>query len=159
MWKHEYGRLTGESQAIEVFHSAEVLCWLIERGSIQLGESKGRFTYHDPCDLGRVSGIYDALRSIIKAVPSIDYVELEENRQFSACCGSGGDFLTSNQEMSLAVARRRLDHAQEVGADTVVTACPSCVRGLAMGKTAAKVQINVQDIAQFVWKTIKRRGG
>jgi Fe-S oxidoreductase len=158
MWKHEYTRLTGESPEIEVFHSSELLWRLISEGRIRLGESKGRLTYHDPCDLGRVSGIYDAPRSIIKAVPDVDYAELEESRQYSVCCGSGGDFLTSNQETSLAVARRRLDHAQRVGAETIVTACPSCIRGMTMAKMATKIQINVQDITQFVWKAIIKHG-
>jgi heterodisulfide reductase subunit D len=159
MWKHEYERLTGEGTGIEVSHSSEFLWRLIGERRIQLGEAKGRFTYHDPCDLGRVGGIYDAPRSVIKAAPDVDFVELEENREYAVCCGSGGDFLTSNQEASLAVARRRLDHARSVGAETVVTACPSCIRGMTMARMAAKMPISVQDITQFVWKAIKKQDG
>ena len=152
MWKHEYRRLTGENPGIEVVHSTEFLWELISEGKLRLGGLDGLFTYHDPCDLGRVSGIYDAPRSVIGAVPGIRYVELEESRQYSACCGSGGDLLASDQNLSLAAAGRRLDHVERSGAATIVTACPSCIRGMIMSKTAAKRPVNIMDITQLVWK-------
>jgi Fe-S oxidoreductase len=152
MWKHEYERLTGERTGIKVFHSTEFLWDLIKTEKIRLGELSGLFTYHDPCDLGRVSGIFDAPRSIINAIGGIAFVELDQSRQYSVCCGSGGDLLASHQELSLAIARKRLDQALDKGAETVVTACPSCIRGMIMAKMAAKKQINIVDIAQLVWK-------
>ena len=99
-----------------------------------------------------MSGIYDAPRSIIGAVPGIRYVELEESRQYSACCGSGGDLLASDQNLSLAAAGRRLDHVERSGAETIVTACPSCIWGMIMSKTATKIPVNIMDITQLVWK-------
>jgi Fe-S oxidoreductase/FAD/FMN-containing dehydrogenase len=156
MWKHEYRRLTGESPGVEVLHSTQFLWQLIEQGRLRPGASKGKVAYHDPCDLGRVSGIYEAPRSIIKAVGGVDYVELEESRQYSACCGSGGDLLASDQDLSLKLARQRLDQVQTAGADTVVTACPSCVRGMIMARTAAKRQVNIMDVTEFLWRSIER---
>jgi len=152
MWKHEYRRLAGEDPGIEVVHSTEFLLRLIEEGRLSLGRLEGLFTYHDPCDLGRVSGIYDAPRSLIGAVPGIRYVELEENRRYSACCGSGGDLLASDQDLSLGAAARRLDQVERSGAGTVVTACPSCIRGMIMSKTASKRQVFIMDVTQLVWK-------
>jgi heterodisulfide reductase subunit D len=154
MWKHEYKRLTGEDPGIDVVHSTEFLWELIRDGKLSLGGLDGLFTYHDPCDLGRVGGIYDAPRSVIGAVPGIRYVELEESRQYSACCGSGGDLLASDQDLSLTAAGRRLDHVERSGAETIVTACPSCIRGMFMSKTAAKRSVNIMDITQLVWKAI-----
>ena len=155
MWKHEYRRLTGEDLGIEVVHSSEFLWQLIEKGALRLGALGGLFTYHDPCDLGRVSGIYEAPRSIMSAIPGINYVELEESRQYSVCCGSGGDLLASDQNLSLAMALRRLDHAEAAGAETIVTACPSCIRGMTMAKTAAKRKVSILDITQLVWKALE----
>ena len=158
MWKHEYERLTGEHTGMEVFHSTEFLWDLIKMEQIRLGELSGLFTYHDPCDLGRVSGIFDAPRSIINAVGGIGFVELDQSRHYSVCCGSGGDLLASDQELSLAIARRRLDQVQDKGAETVVTACPSCIRGMIMAKMTAKKQVNIIDIAQLVWKAAIKPG-
>jgi len=155
MWKHEYERLTGEHPGIEVLHSTEILWNLIENGRVRPGALDGVFTYHDPCDLGRVSGIFDAPRSTIDAIGH--RVELEDSREYSVCCGSGGDLLASNQDLSLGLAEKRLNQVERIGADTVVTACPSCIRGMIMAKTAAKKQLNIVDISQLVWKAVQKR--
>jgi Fe-S oxidoreductase len=152
MWKHEYQRLTGEHPGIEVLHASEFVWRLIKKGRIRPGRLNGLFTYHDPCDLGRVSGIYEAPRLILDLIG--EYVELEESREYSVCCGSGGDLLASNQDLSLSLAQKRLDQVQQTGADTVVTACPSCIRGMIMARTAAKRPMNILDITQIVWKAV-----
>ena len=84
----------------------------------------------------------------------MELVELAENRKYCSCCGSGGDLLASNQDLSLAIARRKVDEVVATGAETVVTACPSCVRAISMAKTSAKIKLNVMDISDILWKAI-----
>ena len=50
---------------------------------------KVRVTYHDPCHLSRAQGISSAPRKILKALPQVEYVEMEEA---DICCGGGGSF-------------------------------------------------------------------
>jgi Fe-S oxidoreductase/FAD/FMN-containing dehydrogenase len=152
MWKHEYESATGEPPPFEVLHSTELILRLIKDGRVSLGELNETVTYHDPCDLGRVAGIYDPPRDIIKSIPGVGLTELEDNRERCNCCGSGGDLLASNTDMSLAIGARKLEEALLTGAKNIVTACPSCERALLMAKTARKFQIEVLDVAQFVWK-------
>ncbi len=45
-------------------------------------------TWHDSCHIGRVSGVYDAPRELIKAIPGVKLVEMEHNREEAHCCGS-----------------------------------------------------------------------
>jgi Fe-S oxidoreductase len=47
-------------------------------------------TFHDPCYLGRVNGIYDEPRALIKAIPGVELVEMSHNHANSLCCGGGG---------------------------------------------------------------------
>jgi len=152
VWKEEYREVTGERHPFEVLHAAELLARLAEEGRLPAGDLEGRLTYHDPCDLGRNSGIYDEPRYLLERIPGIELRELAEAREYCSCCGSGGDLLASNQELSLEIAGRKLEEILATGADTVVTACPSCVRAIGMARTAARAKIGVMDITELVWK-------
>lgn len=50
-------------------------------------------TYHDPCNLGRGLGIYEAPRNIIKAAVK-HFVDLQPTREKNYCCGGGGGSVT-----------------------------------------------------------------
>src|SRR5512135_634386 len=89
-WAHEYSRMLDEPLGFEVLHATELLAELVEAGKIELHSLEQVATYHDPCDLGRTSGIYDAPRRIIQAIPGIKFVEMADNREMSLCCGGGG---------------------------------------------------------------------
>lgn len=154
MWKDEYYNITGQKPPFDVFHSTEFIVRLIEQNKIKLGELDDSITYHDPCDLGRNSAIFDEPRSIISNIPGLDFAELEDKREYCNCCGSGGDLLASNQDLSLDIARRKISEVLDTGVRTVVTACPACVRAITMAKTAEKAQLNVLDITQLVWKAM-----
>jgi heterodisulfide reductase subunit D len=117
---------------------------------------KARVTYHDPCDLGRNAGMYDEPRSIISRIPGVEFVELESNREYCNCCGSGGDLLASNQALSLEIAGRKVKEVLDTGAESVVTACPSCIRAITMARLAQKAPFTVQDISQLVWKAMRK---
>ena len=154
VWKEEYKDVTDVRHSFEVLHGVELMARLIEKGSLEIPGFEDKVTYHDPCDLGRNSGIYDEPRFIIDQIPGVELVELAENRQYCTCCGSGGDLLASNQELSMTIARRKVDEVVATGAETVVTACPSCVRAISMAKTSAKIKIKVLDISEILWKAI-----
>jgi Fe-S oxidoreductase len=154
MWKTVYSQLTGENPGVEVLHSSELIVRLIREGRITFTESKEAVTYHDPCELGRIGEILDEPRSILTSVPGLRFTELRDNREYSTCCGSGGDLLASNQELSLRIAKRKVEEALQSGAETLVTACPSCIRSITMAKNAGKIPLNVLDITQIAWKAM-----
>jgi heterodisulfide reductase subunit D len=122
-WLHEYPKIIGEPLGFEVQHMTQLLEELLAQGRIRLGEFPRPVTYHDPCDLGRNSGVYDAPRNVLRSIPGLDLVEMEENRRYALCCGGGGDVAMWNQEVVEGVARRRLQQAQATGAQALVSAC------------------------------------
>jgi len=154
VWKDEYLDVLGQKHPFNVYHSTELMEWLIESGRIQAQGLEGEVTYHDPCDLGRNGGIFDQPRNIIRKIPGLNFVELEDNREYCTCCGSGGDLLASNQELSLTIAKRKVDEILNTGTHTVATACPSCIRAIHMAKTTAKVKLDVLDVAELLWKAM-----
>jgi len=156
MWRQDYPRITGKDVPFEVLHSTQVIAGLIERGAVSLGEMKTTVTYHDPCDLGRNAGMYEQPRSIISRIPGLEFVELESNRQYCNCCGSGGDLLASNQTLSLEIAARKVKEIIDTRAESVITACPSCIRAISMARLAQKAPFSVQDISQLVWKAMQK---
>ena len=85
--------------------------------------------HHDPCDLGRTSGIYDAARSIIEAIPGIQFAEMAYNRELSFCCyGGGGDGELADPELTGSVGKRRIQQVQETGVKVLISACQQCDR-------------------------------
>ena len=149
-WLHEYPRIIGEPLGFEVQHLSELLEELIGEGSITLGEFERPVTYHDPCDLGRNSGIYDAPRNVIQSIPGISFTEMEENRRDALCCGGGGDVAMCDQELVEAVAIRRLGQAQATGAQVLLSACQQCKRTLMTAARQEKVRMRVLDIVELV---------
>jgi heterodisulfide reductase subunit D len=152
MWCHLYPEILGEELGFEVSHAVEVLRDLIVDGRLELAEPKrtGVVTYHDPCDLGRKGGIYEAPREALSRVPGWTFVEMQQSREHALCCGGGGNLETFDPPLVEEVAAKRIAQAAEVGADVLVSACPQCVRTLAKAARAQKVRVRVMDITQFL---------
>jgi Fe-S oxidoreductase len=91
-----------------------------------------RVTYHDPCHLGRMLGIIEEPRHILKAL-GIEVVEMEHHGIFSTCCGGGGGVLDVDRSLAIEVSKNRIRDAVAVGVDTIVTACPTCQPTLLRG--------------------------
>jgi glycolate oxidase iron-sulfur subunit len=84
---------------------------------------KIRVTYHDPCHLVRAQGVSDAPRRILKALPRVEYVEMEEA---SACCGGGGAFQFDFPAVSKGITEKKIKNIRQTGAAVIVTGCPGC---------------------------------
>jgi len=153
-WKHDYPRIIGEPLGFEVVHATELLADLIQAGQIELKGFPDPVTYHDPCDLGRTSGVYDAPRQIINSVPGISFTEMKDHAEHSLCCGGGGDVEMADRELTAAVARRRLEQAQATGAKWIVTACQQCQRTLLTAARREKIRIRTIDASEFVWQAM-----
>ena len=73
-------------EGVEVLHHSEYILRLMRQGRLSVKYSAATFTYHDPCELGRGSGIYDEPRAVIEAVGHL--MEPAHTREDSLCCGS-----------------------------------------------------------------------
>lgn len=105
-------------------------------------------TYHDPCDLGRHAGIYEEPRRTIGRIAP-RFVEMEHHHAQSLCCGAGGGVRASHPAHSIGMARRRLEEAEAVGADVVLTDCNSCVHNLSNAKLRRQ-KLRITTVPAFI---------
>ncbi len=152
-WKEYY------DTDLELFHDTQFIKRMIEDGTIRLGEVNTAVTYHDPCDLGRNGGEFDAPRDILKSIPGLTLVEMENNREKSVCCGGGGNLEMADAGLSGTVARKKIEEIQRTGAKTVVTSCQQCVRTIKGSVRRQKVDLNVVDITELVLKAMENGHG
>jgi heterodisulfide reductase subunit D len=149
-WKHDYPRVLGEPLGFEVLHLTELLAELLADGRVPLRPLEETVTYHDPCDLGRTSGVYEAPREVIRAIPGVTLVEMEHHHQYSLCCGGGGDVEMADKDLVAAVSRRRIGEAQATGARVLLSACQQCKRTLAGAARQERLRIRVLDVVELV---------
>ena len=148
-WKEEC------KNEIELFHSTQFIKKLIEDGRIGFNEKKVKVTYHDPCDLGRASGVYEPPREILKAIPGVELIEMSGNREECKCCGGGGNLEMVRAELSAALAQAKIEEIKATGAEMVITSCQQCVRTIFSNARKRKIPITVMDIIEFVSKNMK----
>lgn len=139
----------------EVVHTIQYVDSLIEAGKINFKDGiPMKVAYHDPCDLGRHLNIFEPPRDLLKKIPGVTLLEFKNNRLLAKCCGGGGGLKAFNTELSGEIAYQRILEALEVGADTVVSACPACKANLQLAAARArkekKGRIKVLDIIELV---------
>ena len=148
-WHEEY------NSEIPLLHATQFILELIREGKIQFREEKVQVTYHDPCDLGRVSGIYQPPREILRAMPGVELVEMADHGEHCKCCGGGGNLEMVDPELSAALAREKIKQIQATGTPIVITACQQCIRTIMTTARREKIPIKAHSITEFVLKQMK----
>ncbi len=154
MWRQTYplwAEKLGIDYGITAKHYSEVVGEKIKSGEFSFPAKEGpreKVCFHDSCHIGRVSGVYEPPRELIKAVPSAELVEMAHNRENGHCCGS---VLTLIKEPAVAadIGKVRLDEAVEAGASKVLALCPCCEFQLRVTADRKKIPVEVVDLARY----------
>lgn len=154
--KYEYPRFFGGCD-FEVVHITELLAEAIAEDKLHFKSLKRKVTYHDPCRLGRLGGVFDAPRMIINAIPDMEFIEMPRNRKNSLCCGTQAwiNCGTVNKQ----IQEERLKEANETGADILLTSCPKCLIhfqcALQSDKLSGEIDIKLEDIVTLAAKLVQ----
>ena len=150
-FKKDYPGLGG---GFEVYHYTQILSPLIQSGKIPLKQCNSSVTYHDPCYLGRHNGEYSAPRRVLNAIPGLELIEMDQNRENAFCCGGGGgnfftDILGGGED---SPNRIRIREALDTGAEIIAVTCPQCAKMLddAMKIEELEDKLEVLDVAEIV---------
>jgi heterodisulfide reductase subunit D len=148
VFKNDYEEKFGKLP-FEVFHITEYLWKLIENKQLLFRkEIHKKVSYHDPCSLGRGFRKFEEPRGIIKAISGIEYVEMQNNRAWSWCCGGGMSVnYFATQDLASWSSEQRLKEAGEAGVNTLVTACPHCAANFRRTVKQAELGIEILDLA------------
>lgn len=85
-----------------------------------------KITYHDPCQVGRNAGLYEAPRRVLAALAQ-DFTEARPNRDMNWCCGGGGGLVAAGDfDFRMKSARIKVDQIRKTGASCVCTICENC---------------------------------
>jgi heterodisulfide reductase subunit D len=137
---------------IKIYHIAEYLNTKILEGKLKLKQNLNLsgISYHDPCQLGRNMGIFDAPRELIKTISGNSPIELFHNRSEAECCGAGSVMHLTNPDIALKTARKRIENALEENSKIIVTACHNCKRILAESSKNLNAGIKVLDMVELI---------
>ena len=153
-WTKLYPRFGSVPPNLTIMHATQFLAELIDGNRIRPGILSRTVTYHDPCDLGRKSGVYDAPRHVLGKLPGVELVEMANTGENALCCGGGGDVKIFSYETTMDVAKLRVRQAVDVDADTIVSACQQCKRALTGAAQLTRHPVRVIDLAEIVWESL-----
>jgi len=121
VFREDYGL---EDVGIRVVHHSVFFDELADKGLLRPRMGSRSYVFHDPCELGRGSGIYDQPRRLLWRIGTLQQVP--EEKEMSICCGGSLGSLTLGFEQREDMTRNSLRNLCEGDPDEVVTACPLC---------------------------------
>lgn len=135
----------------EVVHHSQLIARLLSEGRLKLGRFEGEVTYHDPCNLGRMNGVFDAPREVLESLEGLELTEMKRSKMAGFCCGGGGANMWYEVPEKKKVSVIRLEEARRTGAKTLAVACPFCITMFDDAANAIGTDgLRVRDIAEIV---------
>ena len=113
-----------------MIHSSQLLARLAAEGKLELkGEDGRKVAFHDPCYLGRHSGVFDDPRQLLRRGLGPRWWPCPAIRSGSSPCAAAeaaaGCGWRPRQEQRFSVLR--VNEAAEAGAEVLATSCPYCI--------------------------------
>lgn len=148
----ESANLIGKPIPFRVVHIVELLDELKRDGRISTtGKTDVKLTFHDPCNLVRKGGVVEEPRRLLNSVAS-DFVEMKQHGVMNWCCGGGGGVSANDRASGLRLAafnikKRQLD---ELGVNTLVTACANCRNILEEGIEHNEMDVEVVGLTELI---------
>lgn len=135
---------------INVQHHSEYLLELMANNRLPINKMPMRVVYHDPCELGRGSGIYHQPRLLLDEYAEVIPVKNEKEAAF--CCGGSLANIKIQMNERNQIRDKALDEYLSYQPDMLATACPLCKKTFAKSN-----KLPVHDIAEIVFMAIREK--
>ena len=118
---------------------------------------KEKVVYHDSCYLGRYNDVYDPQRDIIDALPDVQRVETDRNRERGLCCGAGGGQMWMESDLGERMNQVRTDELLANKPRVIAVACNFCMTMVGDGVKARskEEEVEVLDLAELLDRRVK----
>ena len=161
-WKFDYPKII-EDFDFKVLHFSEFFLKEKILENVRFPHnSEIKVTYHDSCRMGRIGGkLYDPPRELIKQIPGVELIEMENIKDDANCCGVSA-FANCN-EFTHFLRENRINEAINTTADYLIVPCPKClthfncyINELSVNKEYNELRnkIKVVDLASFIGKML-----
>lgn len=152
--------LIGRKPGFEILSMPEFILRYVKQGTIKLDKTVHPYpiAYHDPCNLGRKSNLYDAPRQVL-AHCCKQVVELIPNHENAICCGGGGGMLqdSSSKSKRMITGKAKADQIIGSGVKNIATPCLSCHRQLGDIVNHYKLEVKVDTIAAIASRSLLKK--
>jgi len=135
---------------VEILHHSEYINSLIQNKKLKLNFLNKSVIYHDPCELGRNSGIYSAPREVLVHVSRL--IKSKHEKENALCCGGSLANLKIDRRDVTTIADDVYQELTSSKPDYLATACPLCKK--TFGKVSESDGSAVLDIAEIVAEAI-----
>lgn len=135
---------------IPVYHHSEYLLKLVEEKKLNPGFSPSTVVFHDPCELGRGSGIYNQPRQLIAR--SYSLVETVHEKKDSLCCGGSLGITALSGENRKTITKATIASLTLNHPEIIATACPLCKKTF-----AGQTDVRLADIAELLLEAVDHK--
>ena len=97
---------------------------------------------HDPCHLAHAQGVRDEVRTLLRQVPGLRLVDLEES---DFCCGSAGTYNLMQPEIAGALRARKLENIARLKPDLIAAGNIGCMTQLSGDGTPVVHTVELLD--------------
>lgn len=152
--------MLGKPLPFEVMYISEYLGRQVEAGRLKLNPLKGHppVTFHDPCKVGRLGGVFKEPRTVLNAL-GLDFREMESNKEVNWCCGGGAGVFLINRAAPLRqkAFEIKMEQVEQTGAESVVLTCGSCRLNFMNGSMQAGWDKNIESLVELVAQALPEK--
>jgi len=144
--------LIGRPFKFKVQHILEVLDDFRAEGLLKTeGLEEAKLTFHDPCQLVRKGGVVQQPRNLLNMVAS-NFVEMRDHGAMNWCCSAGGGVSANERadEVKFKAFNQKKSQLDELGVDTLVTACANCRIMLEEGIEEHEMDLPVVGLTEMI---------
>lgn len=143
---HEDYALAG----ITVQHHSQYLLDLMAEKRLPVHKMPLRVVYHDPCELGRGSGIYHQPRLLLDEYSNV--IPIKNEKEAAFCCGGSLANIKIQMNERNQIRDKAMEEYLSYRPDMLATACPLCKKTFAKNR-----DIPVHDIAEIICMALHKQ--